>query len=148
MCLKHTNPSRYTDSTPSKINTKHSGRHQFPLRVMIPGSAPSSFDSQFGAIRYSVRVILLTNSEQVGHSLTPTNNYNLRQPPPKSFHSWLSLLLILTTFRHQLCNQSTTKTKSISLSVHSHLGLSSSRFHCQGLVTVWARFVISPCFTH
>lgn len=42
------------------------GRHQFPLRVMIPSSAPSSFDSQFGAIRYSVRVILLTNSEQVG----------------------------------------------------------------------------------
>jgi hypothetical protein len=42
------------------------GRHQFPLRVMIPSSAPSSFDSQFGTIRYSVRVILLTNSEQVG----------------------------------------------------------------------------------
>ncbi|KAI6215282.1 hypothetical protein M3Y94_00367400 [Aphelenchoides besseyi] len=38
--------------------------HQFPLRVKIPENLPSSYESQFGAIRYTVRVILLTNSEQ------------------------------------------------------------------------------------
>ncbi|KAI6240144.1 Arrestin-C domain-containing protein [Aphelenchoides fujianensis] len=40
------------------------GRHQFNLHVQIPASLPSSYESQFGAIRYTVRVILLTNSEQ------------------------------------------------------------------------------------
>uniref|UniRef100_A0A1I7ST79 Arrestin_C domain-containing protein n=1 Tax=Bursaphelenchus xylophilus TaxID=6326 RepID=A0A1I7ST79_BURXY len=40
------------------------GRHQFPFRVGIPPNAPSSYESQFGVIRYTVRVVLMTNSEQ------------------------------------------------------------------------------------
>ncbi|CAD5215662.1 unnamed protein product [Bursaphelenchus okinawaensis] len=40
------------------------GRHQFPFRVRVPPSAPSSYESQFGVIRYTCRVVLMTNSEQ------------------------------------------------------------------------------------
>lgn len=41
------------------------GRHQFPIQVQIPENAPSSYESQFGTIRYAVKVVLLTNSDQV-----------------------------------------------------------------------------------
>ncbi|MFH4979585.1 hypothetical protein AB6A40_006294 [Gnathostoma spinigerum] len=40
------------------------GRHQFPIRFRIPESAPSSYESQFGTIRYTIKVVLKTNSEQ------------------------------------------------------------------------------------
>ncbi|VDM41203.1 unnamed protein product [Toxocara canis] len=40
------------------------GRHQFPLRVFIPETAPSSYESQFGNTRYTIKVVLKTNSEQ------------------------------------------------------------------------------------
>uniref|UniRef100_A0A914E584 Arrestin C-terminal-like domain-containing protein n=1 Tax=Acrobeloides nanus TaxID=290746 RepID=A0A914E584_9BILA len=40
------------------------GRHQFPFQVLIPESAPSSYESQFGTIRYAVKISLLTNSDQ------------------------------------------------------------------------------------
>ncbi|KAH7699973.1 Protein ARRD-15 b [Aphelenchoides avenae] len=40
------------------------GRHQFQLHVPIAENAPSSYESQFGTIRYFVKVTLLTNSEQ------------------------------------------------------------------------------------
>ncbi|KHN75826.1 Arrestin domain-containing protein 15 [Toxocara canis] len=40
------------------------GRHQFPLRVFIPETAPSSNESQFGNTRYTIKVVLKTNSEQ------------------------------------------------------------------------------------
>ncbi|KAK5975975.1 hypothetical protein GCK32_018699 [Trichostrongylus colubriformis] len=41
------------------------GKHQFPLQVMIPENAPSSYESQFGSIRYQVKVVLTANTEQV-----------------------------------------------------------------------------------
>ena len=41
------------------------GRHQFPIRVLIPDYVPSSFESQFGTVRYAIKVILRTRSEQV-----------------------------------------------------------------------------------
>ncbi|KAL3117079.1 hypothetical protein niasHT_007482 [Heterodera trifolii] len=39
------------------------GRHKFGLRVTIPDSVPSSFESQFGSIRYSIKVQLVGNAE-------------------------------------------------------------------------------------
>lgn len=42
------------------------GRHQFPLRIFVPETAPSSYESQFGTNRYTIKVVLKTNSEQVG----------------------------------------------------------------------------------
>ncbi|KAI3410141.1 hypothetical protein GPALN_006500 [Globodera pallida] len=39
------------------------GRHKFGLRVTIPDSVPSSFESQFGSIRYSIKVQLIGNAE-------------------------------------------------------------------------------------
>lgn len=41
------------------------GRHQFPMRVLIPEDAPSSYESEFGSIRYTIKVALKANSEQV-----------------------------------------------------------------------------------
>uniref|UniRef100_A0A915BYD9 Arrestin C-terminal-like domain-containing protein n=2 Tax=Parascaris TaxID=6254 RepID=A0A915BYD9_PARUN len=40
------------------------GRHQFPLRIFVPETAPSSYESQFGTNRYTIKVVLKTNSEQ------------------------------------------------------------------------------------
>ncbi|VDN01334.1 unnamed protein product [Thelazia callipaeda] len=40
------------------------GRHQFPLRIMVPKDSPSSYESEFGSIRYTIQVVLKTNSEQ------------------------------------------------------------------------------------
>ncbi|CAJ0943257.1 unnamed protein product, partial [Mesorhabditis belari] len=40
------------------------GRHQFPLQVHIPDGAPSSYESQFGMIRYQIKVRMDANTEQ------------------------------------------------------------------------------------
>ena len=39
------------------------GRHKFGLRVAIPETLPSSYESQFGSIRYSIRLQLLGNGD-------------------------------------------------------------------------------------
>ncbi|KAK6018032.1 hypothetical protein OSTOST_16432, partial [Ostertagia ostertagi] len=44
------------------------GKHQFPLQVLIPENAPSSYESQFGSVRYQVKVILTANTEQASCS--------------------------------------------------------------------------------
>ena len=44
------------------------GRHKFGLRVAIPESVPSSFESQFGSIRYSIRLQLIGNADHVNSS--------------------------------------------------------------------------------
>lgn len=41
------------------------GRHCFPLRIVIPENVPSSYESEFGSIRYTIKVTLKSNSEQV-----------------------------------------------------------------------------------
>lgn len=41
------------------------GRHKFGLRLNIPDALPSSFESQFGSIRYSIRLQLVGNAEHV-----------------------------------------------------------------------------------
>ncbi|KIH53922.1 hypothetical protein ANCDUO_15934 [Ancylostoma duodenale] len=41
------------------------GKHQFPLQVLIPEDAPSSYESQFGTVRYQIKVVLSANTEQV-----------------------------------------------------------------------------------
>ncbi|KAL6734675.1 hypothetical protein Aduo_005189 [Ancylostoma duodenale] len=40
------------------------GKHQFPLQVLIPEDAPSSYESQFGTVRYQIKVVLSANTEQ------------------------------------------------------------------------------------
>ncbi|VDK28618.1 unnamed protein product [Gongylonema pulchrum] len=40
------------------------GRRQFPIRIPIPEDAPSSYESEFGSIRYTIKVVLKTNSDQ------------------------------------------------------------------------------------
>ncbi|KAK6736121.1 hypothetical protein RB195_019038 [Necator americanus] len=40
------------------------GKHQFPLQVVIPENAPSSYESQFGTVRYQIKVVLSANTEQ------------------------------------------------------------------------------------
>ncbi|WKX93766.1 hypothetical protein Q1695_011212 [Nippostrongylus brasiliensis] len=44
------------------------GKHQFPLQVAIPENAPSSYESQFGSIRYHIKVVLTANSDQASRS--------------------------------------------------------------------------------
>ncbi|KAJ1346587.1 Arrestin domain-containing protein 15 [Parelaphostrongylus tenuis] len=44
------------------------GKHQFPFQMTIPESAPSSFESQFGSIRYYVKVVLTANNDQASCS--------------------------------------------------------------------------------
>ncbi|KAF7634703.1 Arrestin_C domain-containing protein [Meloidogyne graminicola] len=39
------------------------GRHRFNLHVNIPETAPSSLESQFGSIRYTIRLQLIGNAE-------------------------------------------------------------------------------------
>jgi len=39
------------------------GRHQFSMRVLIPDTAPSSYESQFGSVRYTIKISLVTNAE-------------------------------------------------------------------------------------
>nr|CAD2198629.1 unnamed protein product [Meloidogyne enterolobii] len=39
------------------------GRHRFNLRVNIPETAPSSLESQFGSIRYTIRLQIVGNAE-------------------------------------------------------------------------------------
>nr|CAD2180770.1 unnamed protein product [Meloidogyne enterolobii] len=39
------------------------GRHRFNLRVNIPETAPSSLESQFGSIRYTIRLQMVGNAE-------------------------------------------------------------------------------------
>ena len=41
------------------------GRHRFNLRVNIPETAPSSLESQFGSIRYTIRLQMVGNAEHV-----------------------------------------------------------------------------------
>ncbi|CAI4230406.1 unnamed protein product [Auanema sp. JU1783] len=40
------------------------GKHQFPLQIQLPDHLPSSYESQFGTVRYQVKVTLSANSEQ------------------------------------------------------------------------------------
>ncbi|KAE9552768.1 hypothetical protein FO519_004030 [Halicephalobus sp. NKZ332] len=40
------------------------GRHQFGFQVVIPEFCPSSYESQFGTIRYTVRINMVANSQQ------------------------------------------------------------------------------------
>ncbi|CAD6185784.1 unnamed protein product [Caenorhabditis auriculariae] len=40
------------------------GKHQFPFQVRIPANSPSSYESQFGSIRYQMKVELNANTEQ------------------------------------------------------------------------------------
>ncbi|VDP18524.1 unnamed protein product [Heligmosomoides polygyrus] len=44
------------------------GKHQFPLQVVIPENAPSSYESQFGSVRYQVKVVLTANTDQASCS--------------------------------------------------------------------------------
>ncbi|KAE9415925.1 hypothetical protein Angca_004397 [Angiostrongylus cantonensis] len=44
------------------------GKHQFPLQMMIPETVPSSYESQFGSIRYHVKVVLTANNGQASCS--------------------------------------------------------------------------------
>lgn len=37
------------------------GRHQFGFQIVIPDSCPSSYESQFGTIRYTIRVNMVSN---------------------------------------------------------------------------------------
>ncbi|KAK0424166.1 hypothetical protein QR680_008524 [Steinernema hermaphroditum] len=39
------------------------GRHQFPFQIPIPAECPTSYESQFGTIRYTLSVRVTTNSE-------------------------------------------------------------------------------------
>ncbi|KAI1721065.1 arrestin domain-containing protein 15 [Ditylenchus destructor] len=39
------------------------GRHRFALRVAIPDGMPSSFESEFGSIRYTVKISLSSNAD-------------------------------------------------------------------------------------
>ncbi|VDO05196.1 unnamed protein product [Haemonchus placei] len=54
------------------------GKHQFPLQVMIPENVPSSYESQFGSVRYQIKVVLTANTDQVSSDLlvpsTPIHN--------------------------------------------------------------------------
>ena len=40
------------------------GRHQFSFHVVIPENAPSSYESQFGTIRYTIKVSMISNTQQ------------------------------------------------------------------------------------
>uniref|UniRef100_A0A1I7WUW3 Arrestin_N domain-containing protein n=1 Tax=Heterorhabditis bacteriophora TaxID=37862 RepID=A0A1I7WUW3_HETBA len=42
------------------------GKHQFPLQLLVPEDAPSSYESQFGSVRYQIKVTFNANNEQVG----------------------------------------------------------------------------------
>uniref|UniRef100_A0A7I4Y070 Arrestin_C domain-containing protein n=2 Tax=Haemonchus contortus TaxID=6289 RepID=A0A7I4Y070_HAECO len=44
------------------------GKHQFPLQVMIPENVPSSYESQFGSVRYQIKVVLTANTDQASCS--------------------------------------------------------------------------------
>ncbi|CAB3402450.1 unnamed protein product [Caenorhabditis bovis] len=44
------------------------GKHQFPIQVRIPANAPSSYESQFGSIRYQMKIDLSANTEQASCS--------------------------------------------------------------------------------
>lgn len=41
------------------------GRHRFQMRVAIPDNTPSSFESQFGSISYTIKLNLFTNALHV-----------------------------------------------------------------------------------
>uniref|UniRef100_A0AC35ETM7 Arrestin C-terminal-like domain-containing protein n=1 Tax=Panagrolaimus sp. PS1159 TaxID=55785 RepID=A0AC35ETM7_9BILA len=40
------------------------GRHQFSFHATVPENAPSSFESQFGTIRYTIKITMVSNSQQ------------------------------------------------------------------------------------
>uniref|UniRef100_A0A8R1HQ55 Arrestin C-terminal-like domain-containing protein n=1 Tax=Caenorhabditis japonica TaxID=281687 RepID=A0A8R1HQ55_CAEJA len=44
------------------------GKHQFPVQIRIPANCPSSYESQFGSVRYQMKVDLVANSEQASCS--------------------------------------------------------------------------------
>lgn len=41
------------------------GKHQFPVQIRIPLNCPSSYESQFGSIRYQMKVELRASTDQV-----------------------------------------------------------------------------------
>ncbi|CAI5445886.1 unnamed protein product [Caenorhabditis angaria] len=44
------------------------GKHQFPIQIQIPANAPSSYESQFGSVRYQMKVDLSASTEQASSS--------------------------------------------------------------------------------
>lgn len=47
--------------TPMPLTT---GRHQFGFHATVPENSPSSYESQFGTIRYTIKVTMVANSQQ------------------------------------------------------------------------------------
>lgn len=41
------------------------GKHRFQIKVAIPENLPSSFESQFGSVRYTIKLTLITNAQHV-----------------------------------------------------------------------------------
>ncbi|TKR96987.1 hypothetical protein L596_010922 [Steinernema carpocapsae] len=52
-----------TSLTASGSSVISPGRHQFPFQIPIPPDCPTSYESQFGTIRYTLTVRVTTNSE-------------------------------------------------------------------------------------
>uniref|UniRef100_A0A1I7YER7 Arrestin_C domain-containing protein n=1 Tax=Steinernema glaseri TaxID=37863 RepID=A0A1I7YER7_9BILA len=46
------------------------GRHQYPFQIPVPAECPTSYESQFGSIRYSLTVRVTTNSEATSATQT------------------------------------------------------------------------------
>ncbi|GMR41766.1 hypothetical protein PMAYCL1PPCAC_11961 [Pristionchus mayeri] len=46
------------------------GRHNYPLHIRIPEECPSSYESQYGSIRYEVKVRVDSNNDQASSSET------------------------------------------------------------------------------